>query len=97
MDLYFHNDMADPRMPAYKLYVFCNTLVLPEQERQQIRQKLQKDGAVALFLYAPGVVDPDKASFSTENMEALTGIRMGRVDERMDSKFRINGEEQPLT
>lgn len=98
VDLYFHNDMENPDMPAYKLYVFCNTLVLTEEERRQIREKLKREHAVALFLYAPGVVDPEaETRFDEAHIAALTGIQVGRLDERFDSKFRINGEVHPLT
>jgi len=98
VDLYFHNDMADPNMPAYKLYVFCNTLVLTKKEREQIREKLKREQATALFLYAPGVIDPEApVRFDASHITELTGIRMGRLDERMDSKFRVSGEAHPLT
>lgn len=98
VDMYFHNDMSLPTMPSYKLYVFCNTLVLTEKERQAIRDKLKKDHAVALFLYGAGVIDPDaEERFSTHNMTALSGIHMQRVDGQYDSKFRISKERHPLT
>lgn len=98
VDLYFHNDLSNPDMPSYKLYIFSNTLVLTEKEREEIREKLAKDHAVALFLYASGVIDPKKdKKFSEDYIEALTGIRVKRLDERFDSKFRINGEPHPMT
>lgn len=98
MDLYFHNDLANPDMPSYKLYIFSNTLVLTEKERKEIREKLNRDHAVALFLYAPGVIDPEKDNkFSEIYMEDLLGMKIKRLDERFDSKFRINGEVHPMT
>ncbi len=97
-DQYFHNDLSREDMPLYKLYVFCNTLVLTEKERQAIRAKLEKDGATALFLYAPGVIDPEADTrFAEEHICDLTGIRVRRLDERFDSKFRINGQLHPMT
>ena len=98
VDMYFHNDMSNAAMPSYKLYVFCNTLVLTEEEREQIRLKLKKDRAVALFLYGAGVIDPEaQTRFSTQHMTELCGIRMGRIDDRYDSKFRLDGETHRLT
>ena len=48
IDLYFHNDMKNPKMPKYKLYVFANTYLLTDAERAEITEKLKRDGAVAL-------------------------------------------------
>ena len=76
-DQYFHNDLADPAMPDYKLYVFFNTLVLTAGERKAICKKLAKNNAVALWVYASGVIDPAaEKRFSEKNIEKLTGIRM---------------------
>ena len=41
-DRYFHNDLASPDMPDYKLYVFVNTFYLSDAEREVIRKKLRK-------------------------------------------------------
>lgn len=98
VDLYYHNDLENPDMPSYKLYVFWNTLVLTAAERRAIRERLAKEHAVALFVYASGVVDPEQEnSFSEDYITDLTGIRMKRLDERYDSKFRINGEKHEAT
>lgn len=76
VDQYYHNDMADPGMPDYKLYVFCNTFMLSDDERNVIREKLRKNNATALFLYAPGIINPDsKTKLSAENIYNLTGIK----------------------
>lgn len=98
VDQYYHNDMANPDMPSYKLYVFCNVYVLTEEEREAIRAKLKKDHAVALWLYAPGVIDPDgRPRFDAAHIEALTGIRVARLDDVLSPKFKINGTPHPLT
>ena len=98
VDIYYHNDLSNPDMPSYKLYVFWNTLVLTQKERQEIRERLKKEHAVALFVYASGVIDPEQDNaFSEDYITDLTGIRIKRIDERYDSKFRINGEAHPAT
>lgn len=98
VDQYYHNDMADPDMPSYKLYVFINTFVLSPEEREIIRRKLKKDGAVAVWLYAPGLIEPyAEQKISTDHMEALTGMKFAMVNERFDGVFRFDGEEHPVS
>ncbi len=33
IDRYFHDDMANPAMPDYKLYIFVNCIYLSTEER----------------------------------------------------------------
>ena len=73
------DDLADPRLPDYKLYVFLNAFYMDPARREAIRAKLKRNGATALFVYAPGYLGPEGTSLS--NMEALTGIRLARSDE----------------
>ena len=97
VDEYFHNDMANPDMPSYKLYVFVNLFVLTDEERKVITDKLKKDGAVALWIYAPGVINPDaNKKFSEENIKKLTGIDTVIKRERYHSKFRICESTHPM-
>lgn len=98
MDQYSHNDMADPNMPSYKLYIFVNTMVLTEEERQVIRAKLKKDGAVAVWVYAPGFIDPNAdKKMSVETMRDLTGMEFTVIKEKFDAMFRWDGEKHPLS
>ena len=98
VDQYFHNDMANPNMPSYKLYVFCNVFFLTDNERKVILDKLKKDNAVALWIYAPGIINPDKDKrFSEENISELIGINVGILDKESSPKFKINGESHEIT
>lgn len=98
IDLYFHNDMANPHMPKYKLYVFINTYLLDASERQTIKEKLARDGAVALWMYAPGFIDPSaETAQSTENMSNLTGFNIEQINDKFDAVFRYNGENHPIS
>jgi len=72
------DDIADPRVPDYKLYVFLNAFYVAPDRRTAIQAKLARNGATALFLYAPGYLGPDGESL--EGMQALTGIRIARDD-----------------
>lgn len=97
-DRYYHNDMADPNMPDYKLYIFVNTLYLTDAEREVIRKKLQRNHATALFLYGSGVINPDREPiFSPEHITQLTGIRICQNDEVVSGKFKFTPEGDALS
>ncbi len=77
VDIYYHNDFANPKMPDYKLYVFFNDYCLTDKEREDIKTKLKKNNATALFMYASGLINPDADTrLSVKNIEDLTGIKM---------------------
>jgi hypothetical protein len=95
-DQYYHNDMANPAMPAYKLYIFFNVYSLDAVERAAIQAKLKQDHAVALWLYAPGVVNPEADQvFSPENISQLIGMTVKMDVRDISPKFKINGEPHP--
>lgn len=97
IDEYFHNDMANPDMPSYKLYVFVNVFVLTDDERKIIKDKLKKDNAVALWLYAPGIINPESdKKFSAQNIKQLTGINVVAKDEKRHAKFRVKKDTHPM-
>ncbi|MCL4195160.1 MAG: beta-galactosidase, partial [Thermoguttaceae bacterium] len=72
------DDIADPRLPDYKLYVFLNAFYVDPARREAIHARLARNGATAVFLYAPGYLGPEGESLA--NMQALTGIRIARDD-----------------
>lgn len=89
-DRYYHQDMADENMPDYKLYVFMNTFYLTDSERSVIKKKLRKNNATALFMYASGVINPDRTpSIGEDNISALTSIKIGRLDGVHSGKMRL--------
>ena len=80
-DRYYHNDMSDPNMPDYKLYVFMNTFFLSDKEREDIKKKLRKNNATALFMYGSGLINPDKDDMlSPANVSELTGFDISMED-----------------
>ena len=98
VDQYYHNDIDTDAMPSYKMYVFFNTYVLTKAEREKIKAKLKKDGAVAVFMHASGLIDPDaEPHMSTDHMEDLTGISFALENDSFDSVFRWNGESHPIS
>jgi hypothetical protein len=71
-------DIGDARFPDYKLYVFLNAFRIDPARREAIHRKLKRNGATALFAYAPGYYGPEGASLA--NMQALTGIKIGMAN-----------------
>ena len=75
-DSYELSDIADPRLPDYKVYVFPNAFTLSEELRAKIKERVRRAGKTAIWVYAPGYFRDgvgDKA-----NVEELTGIPLER-------------------
>ncbi len=93
-DSYLHNDLNNPDMPDYKLYVFVNCFSLTDKEREDIRKKLKKNHATALFLYGNGYINPDRTpSMHADYMKELTGICMAEEMEKYAPKFKITDND----
>ncbi|NLS92378.1 MAG: hypothetical protein GXX96_09465 [Planctomycetaceae bacterium] len=86
------DDIADPRLPDYKLYVFLNAFYVDAARREAIQTRLARNGATALFFYAPGALGPE--GLSPAGMEALTGVRIARDDENL---FQTQEQGLPRT
>jgi hypothetical protein len=90
VDWYFHDDMADERMPDYKLYVMCNVYCLTDAEREAIYAKARRNGATVLWMYAPGFVDEQaKEVMSPENVTRTIGMKVGYIGHTIFPHFRI--------
>lgn len=91
VDEYYHNDLENENMPDYKLYVFFNTFSLSGKEREIIHKKLSKNHAVAMWVYASGVIDFDcEKRFSSDNVKQLTKMNVKILNEKHHTKFRID-------
>ncbi len=71
-------DVGDLRLPDYKLYIFLNAFRVDAVRRSAIWDKLRRNNATALFIYASGYFGGDGGS--VEDMRALTGIRIAADD-----------------
>lgn len=95
---YYVHDLLDARVPKHKLYVFVNCFVLTSEERSEIKMRLRREGAVALWLYASGFADPEaEVKMSAANISDLTGIKIEMENDRFDPIFRFSGEAHPAT
>ncbi len=98
IDSYFHNDLSDPNMPDYKLYIFANCLYLSDKEREEIKAKLRKNNATAVFLYAGGIINPDKENkLDPKNMQDLLGFNCSELMEIHRPLFRFTEGAHPIT
>ncbi|MBS7298944.1 MAG: hypothetical protein KIG65_07680 [Eubacteriales bacterium] len=95
VDQYYHNDMSNPDMPDYKLYVFFNVYSLSNEEREAIKAKLRKNNATAMFMYGNGVINFDaEQRFSTANMTDLMGMEIEMENNVRVPLFRKEGDHE---
>lgn len=95
-DYYFHNDMARPDMPDYKLYIMLNVYCLTDGEREAIRAKASRNHAAVLWLYAPGFINTDAPEImANANIEKTAGMKVSREDKTVSPRFRMT--EQGLS
>lgn len=65
---------------SYKVYIFLNSIYVSSSLRKKIADKLQHDGATALWFYAPGYLDEKGSSF--ENTKLLTGLYLNAIEKK---------------
>lgn len=75
-DLYLLDDFLAGRLPPYRLYLFLNAFRLDRTRRQALKREVQRDGRVAVWMYAPGYIQDD---LSTDHMTDLTGFRFAAI------------------
>ena len=98
VDYYFHDDMSNPDMPDYKLYVMLNTYCLTDAEREAVFEKARKNHATVLWMYAPGFIDPgsDKV-LDAKNIEKTTGFKTKMLDKTIFPRFKVNPDAHLAT
>jgi len=97
VDYYFHNDLADPRMPDYKLYVMVNTYHLADAERDAVYAKARKNGATVLWMYAAGFFNLDATKvMDPANVSKTIGMNVGFYDRTLFPHFRVDPASHPM-
>ena len=76
-DHYLLEDIDNPDLPDYKIYVFLMSATLTEQQVQYIEKNLQKEGRVLVFLYNAGYYTP--GGFE-KTCKRLTGLNVHMSD-----------------
>ena len=96
VDYYFHNDLSRPDMPDYRLYVMLNQYCLTDAEREAVYAKARRNGAVILWLYAPGFVNPEASRvMDVANVEKTVGMKLGFIDKTFFPHFRVDPSSHP--
>jgi hypothetical protein len=89
------DDLDNPLIPQYKLYIFVNCFVIDHAKREKIAKYVKCDGKTALWIYAPGLIDPEKApqQLKTDYVSELIGININCLHTRQEGTFRIYEHE----
>jgi hypothetical protein len=73
-----HYELADVLAPgarSYKLYIMLNCFRLTDAERRLINERLRRRGATLVWMFAPGLFNPDRApEMSPEHSRELLGF-----------------------
>lgn len=84
-------DLLTPgKVPAHKFYIFTDFFELTDAQRQAIKARLAKEGAHALWMYAPGVLKPGE-KVDHRGITGMTGIEV----ERIDHPWTVHWESTP--
>ena len=94
-DAYLLSDLANPKLPDYKLYIFLNAFRIEAETRAAIEAKVKAAGKTAVWVYAPGYVEAD--GFSTGNMAAVTGMRIEMHDEDDEAELALTDASHVVT
>ena len=90
----FHLDT----LPDYKMYIFMNCIHVSSAERDQIARIVKRSGKTTVWVYAPGLLNPDaERRMDLANMLDLTGIRFAADDGPREGTFRIVEPGHALT
>ena len=91
VDYYFHNDLANPKMPDYRLYIMVNQYYLTDREREAVHAKARRNGATVLWLYAPGYIDPTAEKvMDVGNISKTVGMNVSLIDRTFFPHFRVD-------
>jgi hypothetical protein len=84
-------DLLTPgKVPAHKFYIFTDFFELTDAQRQAVKERLAKEGAHALWMYAPGVLKPGE-KVDHMGITEMTGIEV----ERINHPWTVHWESTP--
>ena len=96
VDYYFHDDMDNPDMPDYKLYIMLNTYCLTDQEREAVYAKASRNHAFVLWMYAPGLENFNGDTvMDVSNIEKTVGMKVKMLDRTIFPRFYVNPQSHP--
>lgn len=93
-DILTDQDLANPQVQDYKLYIFANQFHATSAFSAQLHARFARNKAVALWVYAPGFVA--EHGLSAASMQALTGISCGVAWEERCQQVMLDRGGHPL-
>ena len=72
------NDVIAESVPPADVYLFLNAFHLSEQQRIALHEKLKRESATAIWMYAPGYFSEGGANVA--NISLTTGMQVSRID-----------------
>lgn len=93
-DLAILDDLLDGRLPPYKMYIFLNAYRLDDARREKLKRELRRDGRVAVWVYAGGVLNQ---TFALEHMTDLTGFQFGMTKTPWGPWMHVTDFDHPIT
>lgn len=95
-DTYLLSDIANAKMPDYKLYIFLNPFCVSDSLRDAIKKKVRRNNAVSAWFYAPGFIQED-GTFSENAIQDMVGIRVRHKLEKWQPRLTIANVDHPMT
>jgi len=92
---YLLTDIDNENMRDFRMYIFLNTFYVTEKQRESIHKRLKRNGATAVWIYAPGYIEEDK--LSVEAMSELTGIKIAESGTSGELRVEITDIEHNYT
>ncbi len=92
--LYLFDDLANPDMPDYKMYLFLNTFCMDKQQRETISKKVKRAGNVAVWAYASGFLNPHP---DIDALAEMTGMKMTIADSNAPFEITMCANNHPIT
>lgn len=94
-DTYRLDDIADPRLPDYRLYLFLNAFYTDPARRRAIAAAVRQRGRVAVWVYAPGYIADE--GFDEAAMLELTGLTLRHADQPARVRLEVTASAHPIT
>lgn len=91
VDFYFRDDVTNPKMPDYKLYIALNDYMLTDAAREAIWAKAKRNNAAILWMYAPGFINPDaEKRMDAAHISKTVGMEVKMLDKTCIPYFRVD-------
>ncbi len=86
------SDLNSEKTPFYKLYIFLNAFCIDDRMTKVIHDRMRKNGATALFVYAPGYFAPDAGGSGigdVSRIAALTGVQVAADEVEFKPQLQV--------